>query len=239
MDHNWDYFSRLSGKNPTNAYQRLKDAQAAARARRYDVALEGYIWFHENSVDEPSMAGVRLSFALMYWIELGKVYPPARTALEEVRDRKTKSLLNGFRDFQSFLDVVSINKHLGSERATYDLFVSLNSSSPQLAQVYADLALPALIAVEDFVLARQFMPDPTEEIEKLAKLFRATSSHVDLETSVHLFADRLMVLVQILRGIGDFVKADEVIAAASEAFESPEARDAFRAAIADSHGASG
>ena len=41
------------------------------------------------------MYGVRLSFALSYWEQLGEVYPPALTALKKTRDDKTALLLDG------------------------------------------------------------------------------------------------------------------------------------------------
>src|SRR5437016_5777653 len=110
MEQEWDYFARHSGKNPVDVYKRFRESHTAAMAGRYEEALDGYVWFHENSQDEPGMRGVRLSIALAYWMDLARVYPPARTALEAIRDRKTKGLLNGIRDFPFFRDVVSINR---------------------------------------------------------------------------------------------------------------------------------
>src|SRR6267142_6887314 len=172
MEQEWDYFTRNSGKNAAgfsaaDVQKRLHEAHVAAQAGRCEEALDGYIWFHENSVDVPGMGGVRLSFALAYWMELARVYPPARTALEDIRDRKTRSILNGIRDIPFFHDVVAINRYLGCERATYELFVTLNSSAPVLAGVYASLAMPAIINSGDFNLARQHMPPPAEELNRL------------------------------------------------------------------------
>ena len=42
---------------------------------RHQEALERYVWFHDNALDHaPSMYGVRLSFALSDWENLGKVF---------------------------------------------------------------------------------------------------------------------------------------------------------------------
>ena len=76
MEQKWDYFARNSGKTIPDArevHNRLREARAAAKAGRYEEALDGYIWFHENSVNIPGLGGVRLSFALVSWIDLGRV----------------------------------------------------------------------------------------------------------------------------------------------------------------------
>jgi len=231
MEQQWDYFSRNSGIKPDDVQRRLHEAHAAARAGRYEEALDGYIWFHENSEDVPGLGGVRLSFALRYWVDLGRVYPPARTALEEIRNRKTKNILSGFRDIASFHDIVAINKHLGSERETYELFVTLNSSSPALASNYSSLALPAIINSGDFHLARQFLPSPTDELQQLAETFKMMSARIDLQTCIHLYVNGIEIILKTLRGVGDLEQAEQVLTRALDSFESPQLREAVRLAL--------
>jgi hypothetical protein len=231
MEQQWDYFSRNSAINAEDVQKRLHDAHSAAKGGRYEEALDGYIWFHENSENVPGLGGVRLSFALAYWVDLGRVYPPARTALEEIRDRKTKSILRGFRDVASFHDVVAINKHLGCERATYELFVALNSSSPALASNYSSLALPAIINSGDLHLARQFLPCPREELQRLAETFKMMSARIDLQTCIRLYVDDVNIILETLRGVEDLEQADHVYASALESFESVQVREAVRLAL--------
>jgi hypothetical protein len=65
----------------------LDEAQDDARAGRYADALAKHVWFHENALKyEPSLAGVRLSFALGYWVAFGNSYPPALQKLKSIRD---------------------------------------------------------------------------------------------------------------------------------------------------------
>lgn len=40
---------------------------------QYKQALEKHLWFHEESKKSPGMAGVRLSYAISAWINLGNV----------------------------------------------------------------------------------------------------------------------------------------------------------------------
>lgn len=230
MEHNWNFPPDDSGPFPESeeAYTRLTDARAAAQAHRYDEALEGFIWYHENSRNVPGHGGVRLSFALSNWIELGRAYPPARTALVEVRDRKTETLLNGDRDDAYFRDVVAINKRLGCERATYELFAELNALSPDLAQHYASLALPAVIKAGDLDLVRRFLPSPAVELTRLRDLFNLLIQNGSLQHSVEIYVYGLRELLKTFREIGDVEEAAKIRAAALESFEVPVVRDAIR-----------
>src|SRR5213078_5135076 len=90
----------------TQPDQRLKQAVAASRAGRYEEALRGYIWFHEHALEhDRAFYGVRLSFALAYWMELALAYPPALAALQAVRDQKIELLRTGRGDREAFHDV--------------------------------------------------------------------------------------------------------------------------------------
>lgn len=74
-----------------NVREKLRSAQQAAEAGRYAEALEGYIWYHDNALShDPAQAGVRLSYAIGYWLKLAQDYPPALLALKDIRDQKTK-----------------------------------------------------------------------------------------------------------------------------------------------------
>jgi hypothetical protein len=60
--------------------QVLREAGDLVRRGAHAEALKKYRWFHENALaHDPDMRGVRRSFALRYWAQLGDIYPPART----------------------------------------------------------------------------------------------------------------------------------------------------------------
>src|SRR4051812_29867743 len=64
-----------------NASERLHSGRTATHEGRFEEALSQFIWFHEHSLEEDrAYLGVRLSFALSYWMELAERYPPARAA---------------------------------------------------------------------------------------------------------------------------------------------------------------
>jgi hypothetical protein len=80
------------------------------------------------------MRGVRLSFALSYWVELGRKYPKAKRALLEIRDGDTRKLMEGRGSLQLFKDVEGINHQFGNEDATYALFKAVQERDPALAR---------------------------------------------------------------------------------------------------------
>jgi hypothetical protein len=148
-------------KDP-NPREILNQAQADTRAGRYEAALAKHVWFHEHALEtESGMYGVRLSFALGYWADLGEEYPPALEKLKEYRDEAQASVLKDTEPHKKFHDLVALNKYLNDEKATQRLFRSLDADHPDLAQQFFELAEPALISGKDYELVGKYIsPEP-------------------------------------------------------------------------------
>ena len=215
---------------------RLQRGQEAAAAGRYEDALRDYIWFHEHALEhEPSLYGVRLSFALWYWIELAHVYPQARTALRRIRDEKTARLLNGDAHRDLFHDVESINERLENEEATYELFGALEKARPDFAAACADLAMPAIVMAQDFEMARRYVPSPGDTLRRYSEALNRDIEGLEreppsraprLEAYVQIYVRRVHLLLKILRGNGENPEADVLRMRALELVESPPVRGA-------------
>ncbi|UGQ47698.1 hypothetical protein [Massilia endophytica] len=221
------------------AHDVLERARKAREENRFEDALRDHLWFHENALlVEPAMAGVRLSFALRDWIYLGEQFPLARRALQGLRDRDTARMLAGAASLQLFRDISAINSALGDERATQELFAQLDIQMPELAQQCAELALPALVATEDFALARRFLAKPQERVTRLAEGLNAytrelarsgsTSSAPTLLAYVLNYTKEVRLILEVLRRQGDDEEAAAVSAAALDQLESPALRDAVQ-----------
>lgn len=226
------------------AHDILERARAARLEGRYEDALRDHLWFHENALSvEPGLAGVRLSFALRDWIYLAEQFPLARRVLQGLRERDTARLLNGTdlpdagqRDL--FRDVVAINGALGEERATHDLFVRLDIQEPALAAQCADLALPAIVAAEDFTLARRHLGDPAARVGALAANLNAyteelvktggASSAPALLSFVLNYTKEVRLVVEVLRRQEEDELAGQVAQAALDALQSDALRDAVQ-----------
>jgi hypothetical protein len=217
---------------------RLQRGQEAAAAGRHEDALRDYIWFHEHALEfEPSLYGVRLSFALWYWMELASEYPEARAALKRIRDEKTTRLLNGDTNRDLFHDVESINERLENEEATYELFAALEKAKPDFAAICADLAMPAMVKAEDFEMALRYTPSPEEALRRYSEALnrdieelerRPPSMAPRLEAYAQIYVRRVHLLLRILRGNKQDSEADALRLRALELIKSPSVRDPVR-----------
>jgi hypothetical protein len=212
----------------------LGNAKIAAIDGRYDEALQGYVWFHEHALEhDPAYYGVRLSFALAYWIELGEAYPRAIEALKEIRNSKTQVLLDGGGDRNLFHDVEAINESLQEESSTHDLFKILVAVSPDLAQNCASLALPALVKCRDFHVAYKYIGDPSDKIIEWSKTLNEDVADLDLhpqpdvpalDAYEHMFVERVNLLIAVLAGVGRVAEAVRVSEAALVVIDSVSVR---------------
>ena len=125
----------------------LTEARELAGRGQYQEALERHVWFHEHALDrDDNLCGVRLSYALSDWVQLGDVYPPARDALVETRNRAAAALKSGDWSQERFHDVARINQQLGAEEETASLFLDLHQSDPVKASPFYSDAEPGLLA---------------------------------------------------------------------------------------------
>lgn len=224
-----------------DAWARYHAAGALAREGRHEEALREFQWFHEHALAEnPSLAGVRLSYALSRWAELGKAYPPARAALEAVRDRDTAVLLAGKGDRKLFMDIEAIYDTLGEKQRTHGLFVELEKIDPELAQSCASLALPAIITAGDYALAERLLPDPERVLRRGAAILNADFSGRRrmrfmrapyLATGINIYVDRVREVLTVLEGRGRMQEAARLRRLAADLIPATTIRRAVRAAL--------
>jgi len=225
-----------------NASDRLNTAHAAACEGRHEEALREYVWFHNHALDEqPSLYGVRLSFALSYWMELSENYPKAKDVLVEIRDKKSAVLLGGKADRELFHDVISINDVLGCPEDTHSLFVYFDANNRQFAESCAKLALPAIVAAGDFSLAIRYFPQPesrvvqlseslNEDINDLKDFSKTRRTHIR-EAYIHNYASEVQLVASILRGLGQHQEASRLTTIAEKLVKNASVRKAVREAL--------
>lgn len=190
---------------------RLRSGLAAANEGRFEDALREYVWFHQHALEhDRAFYGVRLSFALSYWLDLAKVYPEARRKLEKIRDRKTALLACGGGDRALFHDVESINDYLGAEKATYELFLTMAQISPMLAAGCGDLAIEAIVKARDFQLAQKYSPHPEDALLRFSGDLNGDVADLKgnaeenarrLDAYTHIYCDRVRTTIAILQGL--------------------------------------
>jgi hypothetical protein len=202
----------------------LREAHADGRAKRYDIALAKHEWFHANALSiEPSLSGVRLSFALSYWHELAKEYPPALTKLKEIRDRAKSNVMEGKEVFESFLELAAINRTLDEESITKDAFEALERENPKAAKQVFESAKPSLVRAKAYAVLGKYV-EPKSDFARASQMYGQGKKLADdprfgarhLEFANKSFANDTATLVAIL-AVNDRNKEAAEIAASARA----------------------
>ena len=181
------------------------------------------------------MYGVRLSFALSEWVDLGQKYPKALTALKDIRDKKTARLAGGEANRDLFHDVESINDHLSEQDETVALFRKIAATSPTFARDIHDIAEEALVQKREFELARQHMGDPgsifnrakTNYEQGMAWAKRSTKKRASEDAYRNIFTDDVVRLILILKNTGDEKWARKIQAEALQVVADDKIRNAL------------
>ena len=224
------------------AHERLRAARQAIDDGRYEEALADLVWFHHHALAEQrSLYGVRLSYAIAFWLDLGKVYPPALDALTGLREQKAQTLLRGEGDTALFHDLSAIDDMMGRQRATYAFYVMLAERQPELAARCADLALPAIVEAGDHRLADRVRTDPQVRLDDamhgMLVYVRWAKRHPYTDAPhrramVHDHAALVRRHAEITAGAGRRDEATRFVAMAIERLQDPSLRAAVHAEIA-------
>jgi hypothetical protein len=201
----------------------LAEARQLVAQARYAEALEKYLWFHRHALEyHEALAGVRLSFALSEWFELGQKYPPARRALLSTRDEAAAAVERGEGTFQLFHDAAAINRALGADAKTVRLFKEAHHRDPELAERCYHAAEPVLAAHGEYATCVHFIPDLEKRLDAIRQLHRMTLELAEesptlsrpeaglKEYAAIRLAQETGRLIEILEGVGRTQDADRV-----------------------------
>src|SRR5205085_5152579 len=168
----------------------------------------------------PSHAGVRLSFALSYWMELARRYPKAKQALIEIRDRGARQFNTGGGDFALFMEVSALNRELGEQDATVALFKSIQSQDMNLARQCYPTVEELLMEKGEYAVCVNFIPDFQASFENVRVIWERTLEIIDRTPEVKQAALRRQAqqtfvkdtrkLIEILVGIGRKAEAEQI-----------------------------
>lgn len=157
----------------------LADTKKMVADGEYEEALKRHIWFQDHALEnDPAMSGVRLSFALSDWKKLCNVYPPAMVAMKEMRDNKTQKVLDNNTSSQLFGDVVALNRTLGEEVKSVELFEKISAKNPELAKACWPWAKDPLFNVKRYDLIQHHIGNPVNE-------FMVLKAQYDLTHALH------------------------------------------------------
>ena len=214
----------------------LNETQELVRQQRYAEALERFVWFHDHALEHnPGMAGVRLSFALSYWKNLGDVYPPAKQSMIDMRDRKTRQLQDNRGNAALFQDVAELNRTLGEDAKTVRLFQGIDKTNPSLAAECWWFARLAVFREKQYDLAKKYVKSPLQEYDAAKAnhdLEIATQTRLGGPQLQHLkqmandrFIEECLRLIGLATFIGDNEAAQEIRKHAASVVNDPRLQE--------------
>jgi hypothetical protein len=118
----------LNQENPLKA---LELAASHEAQEQFMEALELRLWFHHNAVlFDPSLVGIRASYALSDWVALGNRYQPALVALESEAGTQLEVLLGSAPTARALDDFSAICLALGTPERTVSLLQRVVATHP-------------------------------------------------------------------------------------------------------------
>ena len=218
----------------------LNEAQADMRAKRYEIALTKHVWFHENALKiNQAMTGVRLSFALTYWKNLGQEYPPAMDKLRQIRDELEAKANEGKDIGNGFSDLASINETLEEESKTTDAFKILVSKNPEAAKKAFLFAKSALIKDKEYALYVKYVDAKRDYLQMKHMYEMNTQMAEDLKFGARMsdhaiksFRNHSATLIAILSANDRKREASEIATLAKKELEDTKFHEELEAALA-------
>lgn len=195
----------------------LDEARAACAEGDFARALNRYSWFFDNclSIDQ-SWYGVRLSYVLDEWAELGRKYPPAADALTA----KQQATITGLRQTPSteaYHDLVAICEYLGQPHVAVELFKELRKSHPAIAKRAVRVGREVLFKAGEYTLLAAYIPSASDRYAELLRLFdhsveghRLEYGDDYLHWARESFRNDVEMLVTILQSTGRVAEADDI-----------------------------
>jgi tetratricopeptide (TPR) repeat protein len=194
----------------------------------YEEALERFIWYHEHGLEcDSSISGVRVSFALSYWLKLGDAYPQAIDSLVKIRDRDTKRTLES-GDSRLFKDVIAINDDLNENYKSLELFKEIEEKHPGSAAQCFPHIKRYLFTSGQYDIIQNYLVNPIEEYneikagyerhmnvigtrneslsEKILSLFFGSGN----DFVEDFFVERTVILIEYLIATGDKTSAETI-----------------------------
>jgi hypothetical protein len=203
----------------------LNEARQLAQAGKYDEALAKHLWYHENAVRiQPAQSGVRLSFALAAWRDLGEKFPKAHDALVAIRDDDVKTLTDGGGSPQLFQDVAEINRVLEESPKTVSLFKELEEKRPDFAKRCYFFAEKSLAEQKEYKTCSRYIDDPMFRLDTVKTMKRLSDNRQQppelARMQEKLFVDDLCRTISILAGADRKPEAEQLQKEALVMFDS-------------------
>ncbi|HEX3797940.1 MAG TPA: protein kinase [Verrucomicrobiae bacterium] len=163
-----EHWSPPPGSDPIDPLKILEEARKLRDAGKYAEAHQRYLWFFNHALEyNPGTSGVRLSYALTEWYELGRRYPAAHSAIEQIRDRDRMDFYEGRGYAALFTEFAALNHYLQNEDETVNVFDSFRENDRDLAQQCFPQVEELLVKRHDYKECLEYIPDPDAAFDSI------------------------------------------------------------------------
>jgi len=143
------------GTPASTPYEAQTEVHNLISGGQYDEALKRCLVFHDQF-----KTGGSLLPLLPDWVELGRRFPKAKSALIAIRDHDVREFSQGRGFLDLFQEVNSINNALQQNNATYALFKSFRDKDPDLARQCYFFVESLLVSKGEYQWCYDHMGDP-------------------------------------------------------------------------------
>ncbi len=199
----------------TGAKDALDKARDAARAGDYAAAAQAYEYFFDHALElDRSYYGVRLSYCLEEWSDVGDQYPPARERLRQ-KSAAALALAKQSRDPEKFHDYHAICRALKCPGEAVAAFLDIHTADPDFAASIFRFIRRDLVAAKEWEICGSYLQQPDKQYRHFLEAFDGALKHgrdsrqdEAIRFAKDWFAENMADLLLVLKYTGRNEEAD-------------------------------
>ncbi|WP_413662474.1 hypothetical protein ACG1BZ_14750 [Microbulbifer sp. CNSA002] len=177
----------------------LSKARKAYQDEDYPAALENYQWFYHNALDvDEAYYGVRLSYCLGEWADLGREFPEAADALLQLK-KVTLSDFSSTKSREAFHEYSRICEYLECKEEVYDQFLAVYGSDRELAEKLFPYVYEYCASNEKWDICREYLGTGNSQYKQSLEMFDQMMEFVEEnsgEVGESLYRDAAAIIKQ-------------------------------------------
>lgn len=228
----------------------LREARSAASEGDFETALSKYEFFFDHALDDDPAAlyGVRLSYCLDEWAQIGEKFDPARAALVN-RKKESLRLFGESKELERFHDFVAICGYLKCTDEAIAEFARLSDADFQLADRVYRFIRKELVRASEWELCGRHVKEGMSAYEFALTAFDQTWAIGKTDTTIggseyeswvrRMYVEEVANLLSVLKNCERNDECDAIWGRIAEDVDSREqddllgkVRDAFEARLA-------
>ena len=169
----------------------LTEARKNAAAGNYEKAVDLYEYFFNHALDENdgSYYGVRLSYCLAEWAEIGTSFPPATVRLNELKNQSLGSFLSESSP-ERFHEYMAICRYISDRSEPVEKFVEIFNADKAKADLIVRFIWDDLVDSKLWNICKCYVEKPEENYASIIRKLDAMRE--TYEKDKEFFGDRFV-----------------------------------------------